>query len=45
MDAWVATAAGAIASHVHNLGAYEGVQVRNQIQNVLQFVATLFQKY
>ena len=32
MGAWVATAVSAIASHVHNLGAYEGVQVTNLIQ-------------
>ena len=32
MDAWVATAASAIASHVHYPGAYEGVQVTNLIQ-------------
>ena len=31
MGTWVATAASAIASHVHYLGAYEGVQVTNLI--------------
>ena len=41
----VATAASAIASHVHYLGAYEGVQVINLIQKGLNFVTTLFQKY
>ena len=44
MGAWVATAASAIASHVHYLGAYEGVQT-NIIQKGLNFVTTLFQKY
>ena len=29
---WGATAVSAIASHVHYLGAYEGVQVTNLIQ-------------
>ena len=32
MGAWVATAVSEIASHVHYLGAYEGVQVTNLIQ-------------
>ena len=45
MGAWVATAVNAIASHVHYLGAYEGVQVTNLIQKGLNFVTTLFQKY
>ena len=36
MGAWVATAASAIASHVHYLGAYEGVQVINLIQKGLE---------
>ena len=45
MDTWVATAVSAIASHVHYLGAYEGVQVSNLIQKGLNFVTTLFQKY
>ena len=43
--AWVATAASAIASHLHYLGAYEGVQVTNLIQWGLKFVTTLFWKY
>ena len=42
MGAWVAIAASAIASHVNNLGAYEGVQVTNLIQKGLTFVTTLF---
>ena len=41
---WVATAVSAITSHVHYLGAYEGVQA-NIIQKELNFVTTLFQKY
>ena len=45
MGAWVATTVSAIASHVHYLGAYEGVQVTNLIQKGLNFVTTLFQKY
>ena len=45
VGAQVAITAGAIASHVHNLGAYEGVQVTNLIQKGLKFVTTLFQKY
>ena len=44
MGAWVATAVSTIASHVHYLGAYEGVQVTNLIQKGLIFVTTLFQK-
>ena len=44
MGAWVATAVSAIASHVHYLGAYEGVQVTNLIQQGLKFVTTLCQK-
>ena len=42
MGIWVAIVVYAIASHVHNLGAYEGVPL---IQKGLQFVTTLFQKY
>ena len=42
---WVATAASAIASHVHYPGAYEGGQVTNLIQKGLNFVTTLFWKY
>ena len=45
MGAWVATAVSAIASHVLNPGAYEGVQVTNLIQKGLKFVTTLFQKF
>ena len=45
IDTQGATAASAIASHVHNLGAYEGVQVTNLIQMELKFVTTLFWKY
>ena len=45
MGAQVATAASAIAGHVHYLGVYEGVQVTNLIQQGLKFVTTLFQKY
>ena len=45
MGAWVTTAASAIASHVHYLGAHEGVPVTNLIQKGLNFVTTLFQKY
>ena len=45
MVAWVATAVSAIASHVHYLGACEGVQVTSIIQKGLNFFTTLFQKY
>ena len=45
MSAWVATAASAIASHVHYPGAYEAVQITNLIWKGLNFVTTLFQKY
>ena len=45
MGTWVATAASAIASHVHYLSAYEGVHVTNLIQKELKFFTTLFQKY
>ena len=41
----VATAVSDIASHVHYLGAYEGVHVINLIQKGLNFVTVLFQKY
>ena len=41
MCAQVEIAASAIASHVHNLGACEGVQVTNLIQKGLKFVTTL----
>ena len=45
MGTWVATAASAIASHVHYPGAYEGVQATNIIWKGLKFVSALFQKY
>ena len=45
MGAQVATAASAIASHVHYPGAYETVWVTNLIQKGLNFVTTLFWKY
>ena len=45
MGTQVATAVSAIASHVHYLSAYEGVQVTYLIQKGLKFVTTLFQKY
>ena len=45
MGVWVAPLARAIASHVHYLGAYEGVQVKNLIKKGLKFVTTLFWKY
>ena len=45
MGAQVATAVSAVASHVHYLGAYEGVQATNIIWKGLNFVSTLFQKY
>ena len=44
MSTQVAIVASAIASHVHNLSAYEGVQVTNMIQKGLKFVTTLFWK-
>ena len=44
MGAQVAIVVSAIASHVQNLGAYEGVQVTNMIQKGLKFVTTLFWK-
>ena len=40
----VASVVSAIASHVHNMGAYEEVQVMNMIQKRLKFATTLFQK-
>ena len=45
MGTWVATAVSAIASHVHYLGAYEGVQATNIIWKGLNFVTILFWKY
>ena len=44
MGAWVATAASAIASHMHYPGTCEGVQT-NIIPKGLNFVTTLFQIY
>ena len=44
MGTQVAIALAAIASHVHNMGAYEGVQVTNLIHKGLKIVTTLFQK-
>ena len=44
MGTQVAIVVSAIASHAHNLGAYEGVQVTNMIQKGMKFVTTLFQK-
>ena len=44
MGTQVAIAVRAIASHVHNLGAYEGVQITNMIQKGLKFVTALFWK-
>ena len=44
MGTWVATAASAIASHVHYLCAYERVQATNIIWKGLNFVTTLFWK-
>ena len=40
----LAVAVSAIASHVHNLSAYEGAQVTNMFKRGLQFVTALFQK-
>ena len=45
MGTQVATVASAIASHVHYLGAYEGVQATNIIWKGLNFMTALFQKY
>ena len=42
MGTQMAIVASAIACHVHNLGAYEGVWVTNLIQKGLKFVRTLF---
>ena len=44
MGTCVAIVVSAIASHVHNLGVYEGVQVTNLIQMGLKFDTTLFWK-
>ena len=40
LGTWVAIAVSVIASNVHYLGAYEGVQVTNLIQKGLNFVTT-----
>ena len=45
MGMWVVTTVSAIASHVHCLGAYEGVQVTSLIWQGLNFVTPLFWKY
>ena len=45
MGTQVAIVASAIASHVHNLSAYEGAQVTNMFQRGLEFVTALFWKY
>ena len=45
MGTQVAITASAIASHVHYLGAYEGIQATNIIWKGLNFVTTLFLKY
>ena len=45
MGTQVAIAVSAIASHVHNLSAYEGAQVTNMFQRGLKFVTALSQKY
>ena len=45
MDTQVAIIASAIASHVHNLSAYEGAQVANMFQRGLEYVTALFWKY
>ena len=44
MGTQVVIVANAIASHVHNLSAYEGAQVTNMFQRGLKFVTALFQK-
>ena len=41
----VAVVVSAIASHVHNLSAYEGAQVTNMFQRGLDYVTALFQKH
>ena len=42
MGTQVAVAVGAVASHVHNLSAYEGAPVTNMFQKGLKFVTVLF---
>ena len=44
MGTQVAIVVSAIARHVQNLSAYEGVQVTNMIQRQLKFVTALFWK-
>ena len=44
MGTQVATAVSAITSHVHYLGAYEGVQATNIIQKGMNVVTPLFLK-
>ena len=45
MGAQAAIVLSAIASHVQNLSAHEGVKVTNMIQKGLKFVTTLFWKW
>ena len=45
MGTQVAIVVSAIASHVHNLSAYEGAQVTNMFQRGLEYVTALFHKY
>ena len=45
MGTQVAIVVSVIASHVHNLSAYEGAQVTNLFQRGLEFVTALFWKY
>ena len=44
MSTQVAIAVSAIASHLHNLSAYEGAQVTDMFQRGLKFVTALFKK-
>ena len=44
MGTQVAVGVNAIASHVHNLSAYEGAQITNMFQRGLKFVTALFWK-
>ena len=41
----MAIAVGAIVSHVHNLGTFEGAQVTNMFQRGLEYVTALFWKH
>ena len=45
MSTQVAIMVSAIASHVHNLSACEGVQVTNMFQKGLDYVTALFWKH